>query len=958
MGRGSQRLLRQWPSVLVAALLLLLGTSHAALLAVDYGSEWVKASLVSHGRVPVSIVLTEASKRKFAAAVGLSAGERTIGDEALALVTRYPERTYLKARDLLGRRANSTLLAAHLSATYLPYTPLLAVPGRGTVAFRTAEQQAERQQLTAEEAAASLLQYVVRCAREQLPAGAPPLRDAVITIPPYWSQAQRAALVDAAALAGLNLLSLVSEPLAAAVQYGIDKAPPGEGGVEHVVFVDIGAGKSTASLVAYSSYPSRDAKGKLVGQFEIKAVTWDDAAGAEGLDLLIAGKRLVQGGLRVCHQCNSDPIRFPNSAEHFAKEANAKLGGGVDVRNSPRSMAKLKKQAKRTKEILSANAEAPFSVESIHEDTDFRSTITRETFEQLAGPSFARMAAPLKALLTSSGVNPSSIVAVELIGGGTRVPGVQAALVKALGGRALDKHLDADETLAMGAGLVAANLSTTFRMRKYGAADTAVFGMTLQRDGGGSAGAGVHDDGELGDEAGSGATANGGAAGGKVLLPRGKRLPAKRLVSYTGISADFRLTARYDALTSEQLPPSAVADGGDAGHIATWGVSGVTSAPSKTHNSTGKVTATFLVGRDGILVLDKVELGVEFLETYDELVPANITANATAAAPPVVLPTNATSGNSSANGTNTTAAPPPPPPPPAMVKVKRSRLRASRVPLTVTLLSSPIPPMSAQQRAASVTKLGALLAEDEARAATGKAKSGLEAYILRMREHLEGEEPSGLHGVTSPKQREKFLKALVEAEEWLYGDGADGNAATFTGKQAALREQGDPMELRLAEQSARPKAVAAARAAMGDVRTEVAAWEKSRPHINATERTELLGVADALDKWLTDAETKQGKAAVHDVPVLLSGEVANRTASLQAAFTRLKRKPVPKPPPAPKVVVPGNATSGEDGASPPEEGEATPGDQGEAQAPDGAPLGNAPDGDGEGGAREEHDELR
>lgn len=590
-------------------------------------------------------------------------------------------------------------------------------------------------------------------------------------------------------------------------------------------------------------------------------------------------------------------------------------------------------------------------MESIHEDTDFRSTITRDTFEQLAGPSFARMAAPLKALLTSSGVNPSSIVAVELIGGGTRVPGVQAALVKALGGRALDKHLDADETLALGAGLVAANLSTTFRMRKYGASDTAVFGMTLQRDGGGSSGAGVHDDGELGDETGSGATANGGAAGGKVLLPRGKRLPAKRLVSYAGITADFRLTARYDALTSEQLPPSAVADGGDAGHIATWAVSGVTTAPSKTHNSTGKVTATFLVGRDGILALDKVELGVEFLEMYDELVPANVTANATA--PPAVLLTN-TTGNST-NGTNATA--PVPPQPPAMVKVKRSRVRSSRVPLTVTLLSSLIPPMSAQQRAASVTKLGALLAEDEARAATGKAKSGLEAYILRMREHLEGEEPSGLHGVTSPKQREQFLKALVEAEEWLYGDGADGSAATFTGKHAALREQGDPMELRLAEQAARPKALAAARAALGEVRSEVANWPQIRPQINATERADLLGVADALDKWLADSEAKQGKAAAHDVPAVLSSEVANRTATLQAAFTRLKRKPAPKPPPAPKVVVTGNATAGEAGGSPPE-GEATTGEQGDAQAPDGSPVGDLQDDGGEGGGREEHDELR
>jgi len=881
-------------SLLLAALSLLLGTTSGALLAIDYGSEWVKASLVAPGRTPVSIVLTEATKRKFPAAVALSGGERTIGDEALAAVTRYPERTYLRARDMLGRRANSTVLAAQLAAAYLPYTPLQAVDGRGTIALRTAERTpAERQTLTVEEVAASLLQNVARCARNQLPAGAPSLRDAVITVPPYWSQAQRASLIDAATLAGLNVLSLVTEPLAAAVQYGIDKAPQAEGVVEHVVFIDIGAGKSSAALVAYSSYPSRESKGKLVGQFEVKAVSWDDTAGADGLDLLIA--------------------------EHFAKEANAKLGGGVDVRESARSMAKLKKQAKRTKEILSANAEAPFSCEALHEDHDFRSSITRETFEKLAAPLFARMAAPVRSLLLTAGLTPPQLTAVELIGGGTRVPGVQAALVKALGGRALDKHLDADETVALGAGLVAANLSTTFRMRKYGASDAALFGMTLQREGGGSAGAGVHDDGGDGEEGSS--PLNGGAAGGKVLLPRGKRLPAKRLVSYGNITADFRLTARYDALTSEQLPPAAVADGGDSGHIAMWAVSGVTTAPGKTHNSTGKVTVTFTVGRDGILVLDKAELGVEFLETFDELVPVpqNATSNATSNATTTIPSPAAGNNTNSTNSTNATV--PVPPPPPAMMKVKRTRLRSSRVPLTVTLMSCPVPPMSPQQRAASTTKLAALLAEDEARAATGKAKSSLEAYILRMRDAVEstdGDEFSvALHAVTTAPQRQQFLKALGEAEEWLYADGADGDADAFTKKHTALRTMGDPMELRMAEQSARPKAVAGARTALANVRADVATWAESRAHINATERTGLLAEADALDTWLTAAEAKQAKTAVHDPPTLLSSDIANRTATLQASYMRLKRKPVPKPPPPPKVV---NASAAkaeaEDGATP------------------------------------------
>jgi hypoxia up-regulated 1 len=71
--------------------------------------------------------------------------------------------------------------------------------------------------------------------------------------------------------------------------------------------------------------------------------------------------------------------------EHFADEFNAQLGGGQDVRSSPRAMAKLRKQVARTKHILSANSEAPLSVEELWLDRDFRSSITRDKFEELAG---------------------------------------------------------------------------------------------------------------------------------------------------------------------------------------------------------------------------------------------------------------------------------------------------------------------------------------------------------------------------------------------------------------------------------------------------------------------------------------------------------------------------------------------------------------------------------------------
>jgi len=588
-------------------------------------------------------------------------------------------------------------------------------------------------------------------------------------------------------------------------------------------------------------------------------------------------------------------------------------------------MSKLKRQCKRTKEILSANAEASISVEALHGDFDFRSSITREAFEKLGAPVFARCAEPLRRLLAEAGLQPADVAAVEVIGGGTRIPGVQAALVSALKGRPLDKHLDADETLALGAGLLAANLSTTFRMRRYGASDAAPFALTLTREGSAAtlssssaaaAAEEVLDGGEEGEEGiaagaaspiggGGGAAASQGSA--KVLLPKGKRLPARRVVSYSGVSADFAVTARYDAAT---LPPAVKADGMD-NLLAGWSVSNVAGAVSKLQNSTGKVTLTFTVGRDAILVLDKAELGIEYLESYDELVPVNSTSNSTSNSSSPVVTLGNVSG--SANASNATSSPPPPP---ATMKVKRTRVRASRVPLTVTLSASLLSPLSGALKASSLAKMGAMRAEDDARAATGRAKSGLEAYVIRLSEALDSDPESAEPGsatqrllaVTAPAQRSAFLTQLESVEEWVYGDGADADAMAFTQRLQALRRMGDPMELRAQETLARPAAAAAARELVKEALASVASWPTSKPQVNATELKALSAAAEGLQGWLSEREGAQARKRAHEDAAFTAADVGDQSGALEALLAQLKRKPVPKPPKLADNATAGNGT--------------------------------------------------
>lgn len=161
------------------------------------------------------------------------------------------------------------------------------------------------------------------------------------------------------------------------------------------------------SLAKFSSVN----KARKFQQFEILDVAWDENLGGSNLDLLLV--------------------------EHFASEFQEKHG--KDIREHPKVMSKLRKSAKKTKEILSANKAAPIYAEELHDGIDFSSSITRERFEELAAGFFSDAAKPLLKVLERNGLKPSDIANIELLGGGVRVPKLQDSLTAALGGQILSR---------------------------------------------------------------------------------------------------------------------------------------------------------------------------------------------------------------------------------------------------------------------------------------------------------------------------------------------------------------------------------------------------------------------------------------------------------------------------------------------------------------------------------------
>ncbi|KAL8201451.1 hypothetical protein R6Q57_012790 [Mikania cordata] len=845
--------------------------SRSAVSSIDLGSEWIKVAVVNlkPGQAPISIAINEMSKRKSPALVAFHVNDRLIGEEAAGIVARYPDKVYSQVRDLIGKPFSHAKKL--LDSLYLPFN--VVEDSRGGVGFRIDDGVTV---YTSEELTGMILGYALKLAEFHSKV---PVRDAVITVPPYFGQMERKGLLQAAQLAGLNVLSLANEHSGAALQYGIDK--DFSNGSRHVVFYDMGSSSTYAALVYFSAYNTKEyGKTVSVNQFQVKDVRWDPELGGQNMEL-----RLV---------------------EYFANEFNKQVGNGIDVRQFPKAMAKLKKQVKRTKEILSANTAAPISVESLLDDRDFRSTITRQKFEEMCEDLWERSIIPVKELLKHSGLKTDEIYAFELIGGGTRVPKLQAKLQEFLGRSDVDRHLDADEATVLGASLHAANLSDGIKLnRKLGMIDGSMYGLVMDLDGPEL----VKDDTTT-----------------QLLVPRLKKLPIKMFRSIIH-NKDFDVSLLYE--NEDLLPP-----GVTSRTFAEYAVSGLADASEKymSRNLSSPVKANlhFSLSRSGILTLDRADAVIEIFE-WVEVPKKNHTLENANVSAPLILTVEAESANSteasdvlnpddltanSANSTtndkNTLD----------LGTEKKLKKRTFRIPLKISEKSvGLVVPLSEDSIAEGKIRLEALDAKDAERRRTAELKNDLEGYIYATKEKLDYLEE--LQKVSSSEQRQLFNEKLDEVQDWLYTDGEDASASQFQEHLNKLKAIGDPIFFRFAkvkffvcilngiviwqnlifsniyyrykELTARPEASQSAKGYFSELQEIVSGWESKKPWISKEKIDQVLREAESFKKWLNDKEDEQQKTSASSSPVYTSQEVISKLLDLQDKVAKTNKIPKPKP---------------------------------------------------------------
>lgn len=826
--------------LLLSILFFVAKPSESAVFSVDLGSEWLKVAVVNlkPGQSPISVAINEMSKRKSPALVAFQGGNRLIGEEAAGLVARYPDKVYSNLRDLIGKPYD--YVKKFLDSMYLPFD--VVEDPRGGAGIRVDGGAI----YSPGELVAMVLGYALHLAEFHSKV---PIKDAVITVPPYFGQVERKGLLQAAQLAGINVLSLINEHSGAALQYGIDKDFSNES--RHVIFYDMGSSSTYAALVYFSAYNAKEyGKTVSVNQFQVKDVRWDPQLGGQDMEL-----RLV---------------------EYFVDEFNKQLGNGVDVRTSPKAMAKLKKQVKRTKEILSANTMAPISVESLYDDRDFRSTITREKFEELCNDLWEKSLFPLKEVLKNSGLKIDEINAVELIGGATRVPKLQAKIQEFIGRKDLDKHLDADEAIVLGAALRAANLSDGIKLnRKLGMVDGSSYGFVIELNGPDL----------LKDESTR-----------QVLVQRMKKLPSKMFRSIIH-NKDFEVSLAYES--EDLLPP-----GASSPIFAQYAVSGLTDASEKyaSRNLSSPIKANlhFSLSSSGIFSLDRADAVVEISE-WIEVPKKNLTVeNSISASPNISIeggPGNISeesidslktdggtnnASNSSENDQSTTD----------LGTEKKLKKRTFRVPLKIIeKVVGPGMSLSKEAFLEAKEKLEALNIKDAERKRTAELKNNLEGYIYATREKLESEE---YEKISSSQERQSFIEKLDEVQEWLYTDGEDASATKFEERLDSLKSNGDPIFFRFNELTARPAACELAQKYLGELHQIVHGWE-AKSWLPKERIDKVLKDAENFKKWLAEKEAEQKKTLPFSTPAFTSEEVYEKVFDLQDKVASINRIPKPKP---------------------------------------------------------------
>ncbi|KAB2111053.1 hypothetical protein AG0111_0g2273 [Alternaria gaisen] len=763
-------------TILLGLVFLFSSTASAAsaVLGVDLGTEYIKAALVKPG-IPLEIVLTKDSKRKETSAVAfkpskggaLPAGsfpERFYGGDAIALQGRFPGDVYPNLKHLLGVSSESDIVG-----TYKERYPALKVTGtegRKTVSFQSGV-FSEDKSYTVEELLAMELKNVRENAKALAGKGYD-IQDVVFTVPAFYTVDERRALEIAARLAGLKVLSVVSDGLAVGLNYATGRTFPDvtkDGKPEINLVFDMGAGSLSATILKFQGRTVKDVgrRNKTIQEVQVMGTGWDRTLGGDALNSLIVDDMVATF------------VELP-----AAKSASFTAD---KVKTHGRTAAKLFKEAERVRQMLSANKETTSFFESFYEDVDFRYKLPRARFEELAATYAQRIDGPINRALEAAGLTFADIDSVIVHGGASRTPFVQARLEAVAGKSKIRANVNADEAAVFGAAFKAAGLSPSFRVKEIRDSDTQGYNHGYQY------------------------MFNMKDRDQKIFTP-GTKLGATKDLPFQ-MMGEFEFTM-YQAIPGANgevsKEPTLHFQSGNLTQVVTNMIND-DKCDRDSFNNYVQVRLSPVTGTPEVLsawvtceteseevkggIVDGVKnlFGMGGKKDQEPLKESESSSSSSASK----SSSKSSSSSSSAGAESTDAA-----------KAGEKKIKTIRSAITYDVEQLGYKKFPRKELKRMQDRLAAFDSSDKSRRVREEVLNSLEAFTYRARDYIEDE---SFIGASTSAVRSTLETTLEAASEWMYSGGADADEKTLRSKLKELEDIVNPVLKRKDEASKRPDAI-------------------------------------------------------------------------------------------------------------------------------------------------------
>lgn len=422
-----------------------------SVVGLDFGNQ--NSVIACAGRGGVDVILNGNSNRLNASMVGFSES-RSMGEAASITATSNFRNTVRNMKRLIGLSFDDPRAQAEMKRSQFTCVPMKHASGGPDSIGVKVNFNSEETIIPIEAVSGMLVQHMGSIVKDTAPA------DWVITIPGYYTDAQRRALIAGCQIAGLDgVQRLMHEHTAAALAYGIFKDIRKEFTKDkptNVMFIDIGASSFSCSIVAFET-----------GKLSVKSAQFDENLGGRDFDQKIA--------------------------EHVAKMFEEKYKGKLSSKpmDKPKVVLKLLAAAEKAKKTLSPAGvkEARINLESLMDDLDFNCVIKATEYEEMCADLLARLNPPIQRALAETELTTADLASIEIVGGGSRVGCVKRTLAKILGldanatNNGLSTTLNADEAIARGAALQSAILSPRFKVLPYEIIECTPFPVKVSWDG-------------------------------------------------------------------------------------------------------------------------------------------------------------------------------------------------------------------------------------------------------------------------------------------------------------------------------------------------------------------------------------------------------------------------------------------------------------------------------------------